>query len=125
MPSIKTLERFITMVEQNAHVQACEEFYASDSQMRENQAEPRIGRAAHIEGERKVMARARSVESTCVRPVCVHGDHVAIRWTFRFEWLDGSITTLEEVAFQRWQGELIAEETFFYDPAQRLPKRQQ
>ena len=25
---------------------------------------------------------------------------------------------MEELAYQRWEGERIAEETFFYDPAQ-------
>jgi hypothetical protein len=29
---------------------------------------------------------------------------------------------MEELAWQRWEGERIAEETFFYDPAQRLPR---
>jgi hypothetical protein len=28
---------------------------------------------------------------------------------------------MEEIAYQRWEGERIAEETFFYDPAQRVP----
>jgi len=65
-----------------------------------------------------VLARARSVRSTCVRPVLVHGDHVVIRWIFAFEWLDGSSTRLEELAWQRWQGDRIAAEQFFYDPAQ-------
>ena len=46
-----------------------------------------------------------------------------IRWIFDFDWLDGSITHMEELAYQRWEGEQIAEETFFYDPAQRAPKR--
>ncbi len=41
----------------------------------------------------------------------------------RFEWLDGSVTQMEELAYQRWEGECIAEETFFYDPAQRIPKK--
>ena len=31
---------------------------------------------------------------------------------------------MEELACQRWEGERIAEETFFYDPAQRVPKTQ-
>jgi hypothetical protein len=30
---------------------------------------------------------------------------------------------MEELAYQRWEGDRIAEETFFYDPAQRVPKR--
>jgi len=28
---------------------------------------------------------------------------------------------MEEIAYQRWEGERIAEETFFSDPARRLP----
>ena len=37
-----------------------------------------------------------------------------------FEWTDGSVTRMEELAYQRWEGECIAEEQFFYDPAQRI-----
>jgi hypothetical protein len=48
---------------------------------------------------------------------------VVVRWRFRFQWLDGTVTEIEELAYQRWQGERIAEETFFYDPAQREPKK--
>ena len=51
------------------------------------------------------------------------GDRAVIRWIFHFEWLDGTITHMEELAYQRWKNERIAEETFFYDPAQRLPKQ--
>lgn len=71
------------------------------------------------------MSRAKSVASQCVRPVFVNGDKVVIRWMFQFEWLDGTITRMDELAYQRWEGERIAEETFFYDPAQRAPKRVQ
>jgi hypothetical protein len=45
------------------------------------------------------------------------------RGVFRFEWQDGTVTLMEELAYQRWQGERIAQEQFFYDPAQRVPKR--
>ena len=71
------------------------------------------------------MSRAKSVSSQCVRPVFVNGDRVVIRWIFQFEWLDGTITRMEELAYQRWEGERIAEETFFYDPAQRVPRKVQ
>jgi hypothetical protein len=121
MPTADTIERFIERVEQNAHVEAVEEFYTVDSTMRENQSPPRIGREAHAANERKVMARAKSIMSKCVRPVFVNGDKVVIRWIFQFEWLDGTITRMEELAYQSWEGERIAEETFFYDPAQRAP----
>lgn len=123
MPTLETLERFIARVEQNAHVEACEEFYTPDSSMQENQAPPRTGRNAHVANERMVFARAKSVSSKCVRPVFVNGDRVVVRWIFRFEWLDGTVTHMEELAYQRWEGERIAEEQFFYDPAQRVPKK--
>jgi hypothetical protein len=41
---------------------------------------------------------------------------------FEFEWPDDTATRMEELAYQRWEGERIADETFFYDPAQPVPK---
>ena len=121
MPTSDTLERFIARIEQNAHVEAVEEFYTANAFLQENHSAPRVGRETHVANERRVLSRAKTVASTCVRPVFVHGDHVVIRWIFRFEWLDGTVTRMEELAWQRWEGERIAEETFFYDPAQRVP----
>jgi ketosteroid isomerase-like protein len=123
MPTSETLERFIARVEENAHAEAVEEFYTADASMQENQAPPRVGRDAHVANERKVLSRTKTLSSTCVRPVFVNGDRVVIRWVFHFEWRDGTITHMEEIAYQRWEGERIAEETFFYDPAQRIPKQ--
>lgn len=122
MPSPDTLERFIRRVEDNAHAEAVEEFYTEQASMQENFEPPRVGRELHVATERRVMARARTVRSTCVRPVFVNGDHVVIRWIFTFDWQDGTRTHMEELAYQRWDGERIAEEQFFYDPAQRKPR---
>jgi SnoaL-like domain len=123
MPTPETLERFIATVERNDHVGALESFYAPHASMRENQAAPRVGRDAHVANERRVLARAKAVTSTCIRPVLVDGDIVVIRWIFRFEWLDGGVTLMEELAWQRWDGERVVEERFFYDPAQLAPVR--
>ncbi|MBI3374794.1 MAG: nuclear transport factor 2 family protein [Betaproteobacteria bacterium] len=118
MPSATALERFIATVQQNAHVKAIEEFYAVHASMQENNLPPRAGRDELVAHERRVLARAHSVTSTCVPPVFASGDRVVIRWMFEFEWLDGTKTRMEELAYQRWEGDLIAEERFFYDPAQ-------
>jgi hypothetical protein len=122
VPAAETLERFIARIEENAHVEAIEEFYTIDASMQENQSPPRVGRDLLMARERAVLAKARSVQSTCVRPVFVSGDNVVVRWVFDFEWLDGTKMRMEELAYQRWDGERIAQETFFYDPAQRAPK---
>jgi len=119
MPTADTLERFIARVEQNAHAEAIEEFYTSAASMQENQSAPRVGRDTLVANERRILARAKSITSQCIRPILVNGDTVVIRWVFRFEWRDGTTTRMEELAYQRWEGERIAEETFFYDPAQR------
>jgi len=106
------------MVEGNDHVQAIEAFYTPDASMQENDAPPRKGRELLMANEAKVLARMRSVKSTCVRPVFVNADFVVIRWIFEFEALDGKRTRIEELAWQRWEGEKVAEEKFFYDPQQ-------
>ena len=100
-----------------------EEFYTADASMQENQSTPRVGRAAHVANERRVMSRVKSLTPTCIRPVFVSGDQVVVRWIFRFEWLDATVTHMEELAGQRREGERIAQETFFYDPAQRIPRK--
>ena len=125
MPKAETLEGFIARVEENAHAEAIEQFYTADASMQENQSTRRVGRDSLVANERRVLSKTKTLMSKCVRPVFVSGDNVVIRWIFRFEWLDGTVTDMEELAYQRWEGERIAEETFFYDPAQRLPKKLQ
>ena len=122
MPSADTLERFVARVESGAHAEAIAEFYLEHGRMRENQGAPRVGRAALVAHEQGVLRRAKAVESICVRPILVNGPVVVIRWIFRFQWHNGTITEMEELAYQRWQGEQIAEEQFFYDPAQLQAK---
>lgn len=122
MPSQQVLEHFIARVEANDHARAIAEFYTENASMQENQSEPRRGRDNLVAGERALLARAKSVASECVRPVFVNGDHVVIRWKFNFVWLDGSGMEMHEIAYQRWEGDRIAEEQFFYDPAQRQAK---
>lgn len=121
MPSAETLERFIARVEQNAHVEAIQEFYAEHASMQENGEPPRVGRDVLVASEARVMARTASVQSQCVRPVFVNGDHVVIRWVFQFVGKDGSRRRIEELAWQRWEGEKIVQEQFFYDPKQMAP----
>jgi hypothetical protein len=122
MPTFETLERFVARVVSGAHADAIEEFYTAHATMQENMAPPRVGRDVLVANERGVLARAKSVISICVHPIFVNGDYVVIRWIFDFIWQDGSTTHMEELAYQRWEGQRIAQEQFFYDPAQLTPK---
>jgi SnoaL-like domain len=118
MPTAARLEAFIAAVEGGDHVKAIEDYYTEHASMRENQAAPRRGRLALVANEQAALARTASVVSKCVRPVLVNGDHVVIRWIFDFTGKDGRGMHIEELTWQRWEGDRIAEEEFFYDPVQ-------
>ena len=118
MPKPETIEQFIAMVESNEHDKAIEKFYTIDASMQENQAEPRVGRDNLVANEKNTLLKVKSLVSKCIRPYFMNGDQVVIRWYFRFEWKNGSISEIEEIAYQNWQEELIKSEKFFYDPKQ-------
>jgi hypothetical protein len=122
MPLLSTLERFIARIEHNKHVEAIEEFYTADASMQENNDPPRVGRDVLVAHELEALARVASVQSWCVRPVFQHEEYVVIRWIFEFTGNDGSVRRIEELAYQRWDDELIAQEQFFYDPKQFVVK---
>lgn len=119
MPSKQTLDAFMAMVLGGAHDEAIDKFYLPDSTMQENMNPPRKGRDGNVKRERAVMERFKEIHSATEGPVFVNGDHVVIRWVFRFVAPDGTGFTMDELAWQRWEGEKIAEERFYYDPAQR------
>jgi hypothetical protein len=116
MPSLSTLHAFADTVESNDHVGAIEKFYAPDAVTRENDQPPIVGRDVLAEKERRVLASVASVKTTRLGPLLLDGDHSAIRWRFEFTAKDGSKRAIEEVAWQRWCGEKLIEEHFFFDP---------
>jgi len=122
MPGRDTVESLVALVEAGRFVEAMERFYADDATMQENHRPPRVGKPALLAHERGVMASAAGVTARCVRPLLVEGEHVVVRWVFEFTAADGRRSRLEELAWQRWRGDQIVQEQFFYDPAQsRLP----
>ena len=90
--------------------------------MQENMLPPRRGRQSLIEGERRVLAGVREIRTRPGETYFVEGDRVVINWIFDFVLLDGSTFSQNELALQRWAGDRIVEERFYYDPAQRQPK---
>ena len=120
MPSRQTVDAFIAQVVSGDHVGAIRDWYHDDAWMQENQAPPRAGgRAALMAQEAAMLASAESVETELLGGPLIDGYHVAIRWRFSFVFKDGRTMRQEEIAWQTWRGDKIAEETFFYDPAQR------
>jgi hypothetical protein len=121
MPDRTLVQAFIADVLSEDHVGAIRRWYAPDASMQENQAEPRVGRDQLAGQEAQVMAAVAAVKSELVAGPLIDGDQVAIRWRFTFTLPDGSAIAQEEIAWQAWKDGKIWRETFFYDPAQRVP----
>jgi ketosteroid isomerase-like protein len=118
MPDRARVEALIAMVEAGRYVEAIEAFYAEEATMQENQKPPRGPRAKLVEGERKMLAAHAAAKTLPGSTYLLEGDRVMINWTFVFTRKDGTSFRMEELALQRWQGDRIVEERFFYDPAQ-------
>jgi ketosteroid isomerase-like protein len=118
MPSRERVAALVAMVEAGKFVEAIEQFYAEDATMQENNAPPRGGRDKLVAHERGVMASFEKIQTQSGSAFIVEGDVAVIRWTFVFTRKDGTSLRMEELAWQRWRGDRIAEERFFYDPGQ-------
>ena len=118
MPSRQTVEAFVALVETGDYVGAIERFYAPDASTRENTGEPAVGRDKLVAKERGVLAAFKEVKAVRIGPSLIEGDNVATRWTFSFTNAEGTIRTLDEIAWQTWHGDKLIEERFYYDPKQ-------
>jgi ketosteroid isomerase-like protein len=116
MPTRERVESFIASVVGGDHVRAIADYYHEDASMQENLQPPRRGRALLMAHEAKVLERMKM--HTHPSPgFLLDGDNVVINWTFDATGKDGVTRRLNELALQRWSGDRIAEERFFYDSA--------
>jgi hypothetical protein len=118
MPSRDVVDRFVAAVVGGDYVGAIERFYTPEASMQENQDAPRVGRDGLMRHEQGMMSMFQSIACEIIGAPLIAGDHVAIQWRFTFTPSGGEPRTLREIAWQRWEGERIAEEAFFYDPRQ-------
>jgi hypothetical protein len=121
MPTRERVEAFVALVERAHYVEALEQFYHRDATMQDNQQPPRVGLERLIADEKATMARFARMKTDPVADLLIDGDKVMIRWRFTFTPAEGPAMIMEELTLQRWDGERIAEERFFYDPRQTRP----
>jgi hypothetical protein len=120
MPTRERVKELITMVEHGRFVEAIQRFYTKDATMQENLQPLRQGMATLIAGEEKVLAAFKEIRTLPVKNYMVEGERSVINWVFIFTAHDGRAFRQDELAWQRWSGDRIAEERFYYDPAQQL-----
>jgi ketosteroid isomerase-like protein len=117
MPDRERVNAFIATVVSGKHVEAIAEFYHEDSSMQENDQPPRLGRDLLIQHETESLKKVQRINTHPVQTYLIDGDSVVIRWTFDIVDRAGALRRLEELSLQRWRGDRIAEERFFYDSA--------
>jgi hypothetical protein len=118
MPSRVRVSEFVSCVQAGKYVEAISDFYAETARMKENHGEPRVGRENLIRHEQAVLAGLQRMRTERVGPVLVDGDFVTINWVFEMTTRDGKKRLLDELSLQRWKGDSIVDEQFYYDPAQ-------
>ena len=122
MPTRERVQAFVTMVEAGDYVGAIRQFYTEDATMQENLGEVRKGRDALAAFEEAVLKRITSITTRPGSTWAIDGDRVIVHWVFDIVEPDGRAYSLDELAYQTWRGDLIAQERFYYDPAQRKAK---
>jgi hypothetical protein len=118
MPSNTTLRRFIDMVEQGDFIRALREFYSEEAWTQENCNPPRRGLMELLDAEQRTLDAHVSVRTRPADLVLTLGDDVVIHWVFEFEKAGGRRFVFDELTWQRWRGDHIVSERFFYDPGQ-------
>lgn len=117
MPTPARVAALVAMVEAGQYVEAIEAFYAEDASMQENLGRTVTGRAALMDNERAALTR-NTIVARKGTIALVGADHSAIRWVFEMTDAAGTTRVLDEIAWQRWDGDRIVEERFYYDPSQ-------
>ena len=118
MPSRERVQALVALVEEGKYVEAIREFYAEDASMQENGEPPRAGRDRLIDHEWRMLEAHKEARTLPGSSFVLDGDRAVIHWTFVFTRRDGTSFRMEELAHQRWRGDRIVEERFYYDPAQ-------
>jgi ketosteroid isomerase-like protein len=122
MPARERVQAFVAMVEAGDYVEAIRQFYTEDATMQENLGEVRGGRDVLARHEEAVLAKVKSIATRPGSTFAIDGDRAIVRWVFDIVLADGKRFTLDELAYQTWRGDRIAQERFYYDPAQRKPQ---
>jgi hypothetical protein len=109
------VQKLNEMITSGKHAEAIEIFYAEDTQMQENEEEPRRGRDFCVAHERKNLAKVKSVTSKLLnQAIDNQQDIVFSEWQFEFTYPNEQVFRLTEVSVQHWVNGLVQKEKFYY-----------
>ncbi len=97
-------------------LEAMDEFYADNVEMRENNEPPTVGLAANIERERQFLSIVKEWHWTKWHAIAVNADENVsfLEYSFHFTNTDGQPVTYEQAVVQRWENGKIVSERFYH-----------
>jgi ketosteroid isomerase-like protein len=108
---------FVKLCERGETLEAIARFYAEDVIVYENRERARVGRAACLAFEEAGLARLPEPPTLRARAAAEDPREGVsfIEWTLRYVSPDGRPMRMDEVAVQRWRGDEVVEERFYYE----------
>ncbi len=110
------VDELMSYINEGRILEAMDEFYADDIEMRENNEAPTVGLAANIEREKEFLAMVADWKWTKWHAVAVNEDDGVslIEYSFQFVDTSGQTVTYEQATVQRWRDGKIYAERFYH-----------
>lgn len=126
MNHIEDVKRIYDMVAQGKILDAFEKYYHNDVVMVEATGEERRGKEANRKFQNDFMEMIKEVHGSGVKAVTANDsdDITMVESWMDVTMKDGQRSKMEEVAVQKWQGDKIIHERFYYNMPQQPPQAQ-
>ena len=100
-------------------LEAHDKHYADDVIQQENEMAPTVGKAANRKREEQFLADVTEFRGADVKAVAVDpkNDTTIVEWFFDYDHREWGTRRYHQTAVQRWRGEQIVHERFYYGNA--------
>ncbi len=117
MSNLNNVKKMYEMIQQGQMMEAFEKFYHEDVVMVEVTGETRKGKANNREAQLKWLASAETFHDGGTGSVTSNEEtgHTAVESWMDITFKDGNRMKIEEVAIQKWEGDKIIHERFYYN----------
>ena len=96
-------------------LEAFEEFYAEDVQMRENNEAPRVGKAVNREYEKQFVSAIEAFHGASITASAADGDVSFSEWDYDFTLKGSPRLQYSQVSVRRWRHGKVVDERFYYN----------
>jgi SnoaL-like protein len=115
MATVKeNVEALNQMILQGEMLDAFDKFYAEDVVIQENVNEPVSGKSANRTNEVAFLDGITAFRGAEVKNIIINDQVTVIQWHFDYDHKDWGTRKYDQVSVQRWDGDQIVYEKFYY-----------